>query len=1142
MPEDVNRTAERVTTLLSPGVRANLIPKGLARGIIWEDGKLPPGSPRYSPELSDELLDYGYTLLRLALLLRENGGDTELAGNAFERAAEAIEAVVRNGDPEDSERGFHRVAAACSYHLAHFSARSYTLLPSAANFNLASVERGVTYLLRRSLTDLRDYCSEWLLDPSHSDGQMAERLSDEAAELGFDEILQMGLASTFLRGLSLFDFALMTGNDAIVEQARATLADCEEAASESALITAWWTSKLAKNLIDDLWDQSLHQQIPSDIQGGNVARWPVLRRLLISVLQSRRVAEIELWPSQIEAAKRVSDAADDLVVSLPTSAGKTRIAELCILRTLAEDRRVIYVTPLRALSAQVERDLRETFQPLGFSVSSLYGASGQVGLDTDTLVNREIVVATPEKLDFALRQDSSLLDDIGLIVLDEAHTIGPKEREVRYEVLVQRLLKRPDAALRRLVCLSAILPKGEELDDFVSWIRQGEPGAPVVADWRPTRQRFGTIMWTGDHARLDLDVEDEKSFVPRFVTAVKVPKARTRVFPKDGAELTLASAWRIAKEGRSALIFCPQRNYVESLARKIIDLHTRGVLERLTEDSPDLLRAKRVGAEWLGSEHPAVLVLDIGVAVHHAGLPKAFLREIEGLLRSRKLPVTISSPTLAQGLNLSASALLMYSIRRGGNVIQGEEFGNIIGRAGRARVDIDGQILYVLYEPTSYRLREWWRLVASARQRRIQSGLFALIALTLDRLRSAFGLNTEELLEYVAGNSEAWDAAFTEETTNNPEIPASSEILASLDSALLALVERLDCEPDELPNLLDDILADSLWVRTLAHRSDEEKGFQQRVLILRAEHIWNNSTAGQRKGYFASGVSFRTGQQLDTNAEQLNQLLFRAEQAIENDDGETAIEAATVMAEIIFEIVPFTPRAVPNQWKEVIRGWLLGQSMAEIVQDSPEELVEFVEGALVYRLVWGVEAIRVRSQAHQDEFAELWTGKLAEALEAGTMNRSAVILIHAGLGSRVAALTALSEYPADFKDYAGMRDWLDSDSVAEASENESWPTEETAELWRRFIESLHGVSIREWKIQRKVRAVSWSNPKPPSQGQFVRIVHSSTGLKAEVRSPDFILLGELKVPLQKLPGIMWGTVGPAGNEIEVTYHGPSELK
>jgi hypothetical protein len=76
------------------------------------------------------------------------------------------------------------------------------------------------------------------------------------------------------------------------------------------------------------------------------------------------------------------------------------------------------------------------------------------------------------------------------------------------------------------------------------------------------------------------------------------------------------------------LIFCPQKNLVASLAKKVLDLFDRGALERLVEDSPHLDRAKRVGAEWLGPDHPAVQCLNVGVAIHHAGLPKAFLREV----------------------------------------------------------------------------------------------------------------------------------------------------------------------------------------------------------------------------------------------------------------------------------------------------------------------------------------------------------------------------------------------------------------------------------------------------------------------------------------------------------------------------------
>ena len=138
----------------------------------------------------------------------------------------------------------------------------------------------------------------------------------------------------------------------------------------------WWISNLCRHLIDDLWQHSLHQNLPTAPPEGTEKKYPDLRLLFISSLYARKISEVELWPSQREAARRSTDVRDDLVVVLPTSAGKTRVAEIAALMTLSSARRVLIVTPLRALSAQTERSFRKTFAPLGFTVSSLYGASG----------------------------------------------------------------------------------------------------------------------------------------------------------------------------------------------------------------------------------------------------------------------------------------------------------------------------------------------------------------------------------------------------------------------------------------------------------------------------------------------------------------------------------------------------------------------------------------------------------------------------------------------------------------------------------------------------------------------------------------------------------------------------------------------
>ncbi len=429
--------------------------------------------------------------------------------------------------------------------------------------------------MRRNFAALRETVLGYRASGEGSDQRIAAGIqarldqAEGAADAGegtsdflFDG-LDVALTDAFMSALSLFLLAIERGERPLVDQAierlRLNLAIC----SEMNLLPQWWAHRIAIHLLSDLWSSTFHERVPLQPAGGVAADWPRLRQLFIATLQRRAKAEIDLWPSQTEAASRAVDQSDDLVISLPTSAGKTRIAELCILRCLAGGRRVVFVTPLRALSAQTETTLQKTFGPLGKTISALYGSIGVSGFDEDAIRDRNIVVATPEKLDFALRNDPSLLDDVGLIVFDEGHMIGPNEREVRYEVQIQRLLRRADAPTRRIVCLSAILPDGDQLDDFAAWLRRDHPGGLIKNDWRPTRLRFGEVVWSSPNARLNLRVGDERPWVQRFLTGFAPPnfippkRLRTRLFPCDQRELCLATAWRLVDDGQTVLIFCP---------------------------------------------------------------------------------------------------------------------------------------------------------------------------------------------------------------------------------------------------------------------------------------------------------------------------------------------------------------------------------------------------------------------------------------------------------------------------------------------------------------------------------------------------------------------------------------------------------
>lgn len=720
-------TIEELTVFLTQtaadGARGRLQARGDARAIIRREGVLPDDAPAFGNTIDTDLAEYALSLLRASMALRESRGDPEIWRKGFARAGNAFEALVQNGAPEDVNRGFYRIAGAAAYHLAGYSALAFSLIAQRSDRpNFAPAEEALAFLILRDLDTLGARARAWLLDPSHGDDSIARSAAD--SELDPDDVVTVIVTTTIFRAFAFFEFALQTGVAALVDEARLLLRTTISLAKHANAVSLWWIARIALNLIDDLWASSLHQVLPVEGPAG-AEGYQALRKLFVGELYSRRVAEVELWPSQLEAAHRATDLSDDLVVALPTSAGKTRIAEIAALMALASGRRVLIVTPLRALSAQTERSFRKTFSSLGFTVSSLYGASGVAIGDEDALRSQDIVIATPEKLDFALRNDPTIINDVGLVVLDEGHLIGPSEREIRYESLVQRLLRRPDNVGRRIVCLSAILPEGDQLNDLTAWIRSDAAGTPMQSGWRPTRQRFGTLAWQGNSGRLSFDLEAGGPYIRHFIPEQPAIRPRRTPFPRDNKELTLAAAWTFSAQGKRALIFCTQRDHVEGYAETIVDLHRRGYLPSLLENAAQVERALAVGREWLGQDHPAVRCLPIGVAIHHGRLPGPFLREVEALLAPGILRVTIASPTLAQGLNLNAAVLLIPTLYRAGVPLSGEEFANVAGRAGRAFVDLEGLVLHVMYQPENWRLRAWRDLVGSAKARSLTSGIIS---------------------------------------------------------------------------------------------------------------------------------------------------------------------------------------------------------------------------------------------------------------------------------------------------------------------------------------------------------------------------------------------------------------------------------
>lgn len=1169
MPTTAEEIIADITEAARAGFRGQLIARGQARAIIWREGALPPDAPAFAPQLSYDLHSYGYAFLSLGLRLRELDGNAPQARVAFEQAATALEAVIAKGDSEEVDRDFHFVVAAASYHLAHLSARAYSLLAIVeADNNFSAVERLLAQLMRRNFGGLRASVLDYRASSAGSDARITAIIQAnlDQAEAAINPVdgdsdfvfngLDIAVTDVFMAAMSLFLLALERGERSLLDQALERLRVSLDICSELNMVPQWWAHRIAIHLLSDLWSNTFHERVPLQPTGGDATNWPVLRGLFIALLHQRPKAEIDLWPSQIEAATRAADQADDLVVSLPTSAGKTRVAELCILRCLAGGKRVFFITPLRALSAQTETTLQRTFGPLGKTISALYGSIGVSGFDEDAIRERDIVVATPEKLDFALRNDPSLLDDVGLLVFDEGHMIGLNEREVRYEVQIQRLLRRPDAHERRVVCLSAILPDGDQLDDFAAWLRRDHPGGLIKNDWRPTRLRFGEVVWATPNARLNLRVGDERPWVQRFLTGAAPPnwippkRRRISLFPKDQRELCLATAWRLIEDGQTVLIFCPERRSVEPFADVIVDLYERGALRSLLKADPSILRtAITLGEEWLGPNSAILKCLRLGVALHHGALPTAYRKEIERLLRDNVLKVTISSPTLAQGLNLSATAVVMHSLYRYGEMIPVSEFKNVIGRAGRAYVDVEGIVLFPMFDDIQKKRKKWEALITDLGAREMESGMVLLVGTLLSRMHARIGGDYNQLIDYVVNNAAAW--TFPEVVNESPEVRARAftdweRHVATLDTAILSLIGDNDIPDAGIEGALDAILQSSLWHRRMLRQDGQIQRVLKAGLVARSRHIWSQSTAAGRRGYFLAGIGLRTGQALDAIAVEANSLLVHANAAIAAGDAEAAISTITALAERVFTFYPFTPDPLPANWRDILRTWLLGHPIADIAAGQESETLQFIEGGLVYRLPWAMEAIRVRAAANGDmvgiialplEAHEL--GLAVPAIETGTLTPSATILIQAGFTSRLAAIKAVTDTAAIFHTGRGLREWLNSETVTGWSLQPDWPTAETKAMWVDFVQSFTLRGNLVWEDRRYWANVTWI-AEPPQPGTPVQVHHWDG--QPRVLSANGTPLGTLQAPLSpRRTGLLRAQVAQDVSRIDITYLGPADL-
>jgi helicase len=355
-----------------------------------------------------------------------------------------------------------------------------------------------------------------------------------------------------------------------------------------------------------------------------------------------------LYPPQAAAVEAGLLDGASVVAAVPTASGKTLVAELAMLSAPGT---ALYVVPLRALAAEKGRE----FAALpGVDVGV---ATGDLAADDDALADRDVVVATSEKVDSLLRHGADWLADLGVVVVDELHLLDDADRGPTLEMTVAKLRRRQPTL--QVVGLSATVGNAGALADWLN-------AALVTSEWRPVDLRRG-VYYDGQIA-----------FRGAPVHAIDA---------RDDEADAVALVRDALADGGQALVFVYSRRAARDLATTLAG-------RDVAAPAPEVGATVRETARTATGRALADCA-DAGVAFHHAGLRTEHRRAVEDAYRDRALGALAATPTLAAGVNLPARRVVVRDHRRftdrGWEPLSVLEVHQMFGRAGRPGLDPHGE-------------------------------------------------------------------------------------------------------------------------------------------------------------------------------------------------------------------------------------------------------------------------------------------------------------------------------------------------------------------------------------------------------------------------------------------------------------------
>jgi helicase len=441
-----------------------------------------------------------------------------------------------------------------------------------------------------------------------------------------------------------------------------------------------------------------------------------------------------------------------LIISAPTSSGKTFCGELAAARMLAQRRKVVFLVPLKALAEERFREFEEKYRPIGIRAV----ISTRDRRESDRAIEAgqfDLAVIIYEKFNQMLLRNLDLLSSIDLLVIDELQMLADENRGATLETLILKVLNSSYEC--RVIGLSAVLGNAHELADWM--------GARILVEsHRPVELRQGVLL------------NDTFSF-RCFNSGENGTEQMAPAYDMSSAEILIENVEKLARDGEQVLVFLKSKSSCVQLAGMLAERFSSSSSESAADDLAS-------GEETLLTE-PLIRSLKSGIAFHTADLTHSERRIVEKHYSSGDIRVIFATTTLSLGLNLPAQTVFLetckyrqgtYTGRPVIETLSWNDYENMCGRAGRLRFPAPfGRSIVIANSELEGEML--WNTLIRGRPDRLRGRLFSreLSDILLDLIVSRSASSAESLSSILC-------SAFSELT---------EETAARIDDALLWLAE-----------------------------------------------------------------------------------------------------------------------------------------------------------------------------------------------------------------------------------------------------------------------------------------------------------------------------------------------------------------